>query len=221
MTGRLLGSVALWVCLPAGLSAAPLRDLAHAKRLVDGVIARSMPELSGRVSVRAFSHRADHFRAQPRWWSLLPFVKTRYVVCVNLRATAEVSGCRALSVKGAEGVIAHELVHLRDMASGWRGMGRVIGALFSRKKEIVNEHRTDLQAVALGYGKGLAVFRHWISRRLAPKALDIKRQTYYFPTEIAALERLLKQQPALLVELDRSPPISLAEVEALVRRLSR
>jgi hypothetical protein len=123
-------------------------------------------------------------------------------------------------------VLAHELAHTRDYHLGKNaGVNRlqnvlcVINQLRFYESLRKYEHRTDLQAIFRGYGKGLKQYREWLYPHLNAEELVRKQEIYYSPVEIEALmqalsssERVGKKNELLNYWLEQVP-LTLTEIQ--------
>jgi Zn-dependent protease with chaperone function len=150
--------------------------------LIDSVRGASFSQLSGvTIEMRAFHSDSDYFQAR---FSILHFLlpgKMHYAVRVNNDASL-----RRVSDDAIRAIIAHELAHVRYYASGSRlrllGLVRLTRSGYRRKFE----RKADLEAVRLGYARGLKEYRQWLYQHVPPKALAEKKRDYLSPEEIDA-----------------------------------
>ena len=198
-----------WLVAQVGAQGPIVTDADQIGALIEDLVDQSFPELAeARIGVRIRAGRRVLFVSQPHLGSwIAPGQPTTYVIGVSRHAlTAD------LPLVAARGILAHELAHTLSYARG--GSAAIWAAGWTQvwpPARIRNERRTDLVALARGYGEDLAAYRRWIYGRLDPAALAAKRRTYLTPEGIAAVERA----PATLrARWLRHPPPTLAAIEA-------
>jgi hypothetical protein len=176
--------------------------------LVEEVVKASYPELKNAdIQVQTFESAADYFRTGFSFGRFLSAKKMRYFIKVNPRVfelKAPTEGVRA--------IVAHELGHVFDFHR--RKRIRLLGlvGLSSKGYSADFERRTDLQAIARGYGEGLKAYRRWLYQNIPAKKLAEKQRNYFSPEEIEALESKRRQQPELMQHWFKHPPRSLQEI---------
>ena len=186
------GEVAAGARIDTGVAAEPvahLRSREEVRQLVDGLVARSFPELRGlELSIEARDLGADTFRSTVNYGSLL-FGPRRYVIQVN----PEIFD-KQMPRTAAEAILAHELCHTVDYtdrsALGMIGLGI---SYASPRATAAYERSIDRAAIARGYGEGLRAFRRWQTEHLPPDVLAKKQRIYLTEPEIAAVERELQE----------------------------
>src|SRR5262245_45562900 len=74
------------------------------------------------------------------------------------------------------------------------------------------ERKADLDAIALGYGPGLEIYRTWLYRNIPRDTEAEKKRDYYTPEEIEALLQTETQHPGIMGKFLRCVPRNLAEI---------
>ncbi len=174
------------------------------------VATKSYPEVAHRDwQVRAFHSDYDYFRTRFSIWRFLLLFPMRYYVEVN-----PLLFDRNAPADGVCSILAHELVHVRDLTHGNRLRRFGLIRLFSPSYTIGFERRTDLEAIHRGYANGLKSYRTWIYANIPADKVARKRRTYFSPEEIAAIELELAANPGLLETWRKTVPRSVAEIQA-------
>ena len=88
--------------------------------------------------------------------------------------------------------------------------------LLSSRFTVRFERGADLEAIALGYGSGLATYRNWLYLNIPTKRLAAKKRDYFTPEEIETIMGAVNENPALMQVFRNCVPRNLAEVEATV-----
>jgi hypothetical protein len=162
-----------------------------------------------------------------------PFTSDRVFFMSNVDVVAALDGALVLrllvnvavlqngpSEAAIDAILAHELAHSLDYAERFSGAGRagLLGLLpmlvWPPAEEDV-ERRTDLVAVARGYGLGLIAYRRWLYATLPAEAVLEKRRVYYSPLELDWLTRVARRCPTALAAALRAPPRSAAAIARL------
>ncbi len=157
-------------------------SMAGMPHLVHQIQATSFGDLATvDVRVRGFHAASDYLRTRfsvPRFVFLLPM---RYFVEVNPEAFA-----RQAPADGLCAIVAHELVHVRQMSRGNRI--RILGfvRMLSRSYTTKLERATDREAIRRGYGRGLIAYRRWLYANIPAASVAAKRRDYLMPEEIVA-----------------------------------
>jgi len=176
--------------------------------LAQQIGAASFPELARvKFQITDFDSPNDFFRTRfslPRFVFLLPM---RYSVQVNPRLFTEQA-----PVSGVCAILAHELSHLTALSRGNRirrlGLVRLVSGSYTTRFE----RQTDLEAIHRGYGEGLKVYRNWVYSHIALGKVAEKKQRYFSPEEIDAIEQRLREQPEILTYWRKHVPLSLDDV---------
>lgn len=165
----------------------PVASMEDVQAMLKEVISESFPELNqASLSLAPLHDDAVFFQSNFKPLSLLKRHK-EYIIQVNPELFQ-----RKLPREAAKAILAHELSHTLDFKSG--GLPGVLGVgLKLLTHPECYEHRTDLQAISRGYGKGLIAYRQWIYTQIPAKDLAKKQATYYQPHEIQSLIRTLDQ----------------------------
>jgi len=212
--------VGLWLAVacatvaetPATCGAGSGADIMGDLRTVKGA---SFPELKNvNVATGSFRSEADYFRTR--------FSVTRFLLLLPMRFRVEVNP-KLYSEKapgdGVCAILAHELVHVTDLKRGNRirrfGLVRLLSGRYTARFE----RKTDLEAIARGYGEGLKGYRAWVYGHVPPGKVEGKKRRYFSPEEIAAIEKGLHQKPELLDYWRKRVPMSLEEADGAVGRL--
>lgn len=181
------------------------------KGLFNGLLKKSFPELQGKkFQIRYFDSDDVFFRSRPSITSMLnPFTPTTYLLDVN-PATFD----KELPLQAAEAIIAHELSHTLEYVSrGILGMLDALVGELHRGHLVHNERQTDMEAISRGYSEGLKGYREWIYPQLSPEDEAKKRQVYFSPEEISAIETIRVTKPELFEEFKLNPPKNLEEIK--------
>lgn len=182
--------------------------LERARQLVEEVRAASFPELAqADIQVQLFDNDSDYFRTRFAFPQFLSERRMRYLLRVNPRVfalNAPDDGIRA--------IIAHELGHVLWFQQRNRirlpGLVRLSAQVFTARFE----RRTDLIAIARGYGDGLIAYRRWLYQHIPSKKLPEKQRNYFSPEEITAIQASLKNHPDLLEAWLRDVPLNLKQI---------
>ncbi len=183
--------------------------LARARLLVAEIRAASFPELAQAViEVRLLENDADYFRTRFSFPQLFSGRRIHYLLRVNPRVfalNAPDAGVRA--------IIAHELGHVLWFQE--RNRARLLGLVRLSAKRFTArfERRTDLIAMARGYGDGLTSYRRWLYQNIPAKKLAEKQRNYFSPDEITAIQAGLKNHPDQLARWLRNVPLNLKEIQ--------
>jgi hypothetical protein len=173
------------------------------------VRASSFPELArAELRVRSFRSRSDYFRAR--------FSLSRFLLLMPMRYFVDINPALFLSPPASDGVcaiLAHELAHLVSLSRGNRIRRLGLVRLISRRYTVKFERRADLEAIHRGYGDGLKTYRTWAYSHIPPSKLQEKRQNYFSPEEITAIEVKLQEQPGLFHYWSMHVPTNLEEIQ--------
>jgi hypothetical protein len=176
---------------------------------MEEVQAASFPELSAtEIQVRLLESQSDFFRTRLRFPDFFLRAKIRFVVEVNpkvfeLEAPQE----------GLQAIMAHELGHVAYLKKRKRLQLLAMVRLVSERFAASFERRTDLEAIARGYGEGLRAYRQWLYAHVSGKKLKEKQQNYFSPAEIEVLMFKIRGCPDLIEYWYRNPPRNLQEIE--------
>jgi len=189
----------------------------RATTLLQDVRSASFPELAHvDIQVRPFQSDSDYFRTRFSLSRYASLRKMRFYIEVNPRVFE-----RGAPEAGVRAIIAHELEHVLYLSRRNRIGLLLLGRLASADYRMRFERGADLGAIARGYGDGLSQYRAWLYRNVPAGALKEKRRDYYSPDEIAAIESVLKKQPAVLPYWRQHIPKNLAEIQNGVRASNR
>ena len=182
--------------------------LEQARRLVDEVIARSYPELrSAEIKLKLFHSHADFFHTRFGIPQFFFGKRMRYLIWIN----PEVRDRQAPEA-GLRAIIAHELAHVVYFRRGNRIRLLCLTRLLSGSFVARFERRTDLQAIARGYGPGLKEYRQWLYQNVPAQKLKEKERNYFSPAEIDAILMLSTQHRELVEYWEKHVPRNLQEI---------
>jgi hypothetical protein len=179
------------------------------RRIVEEIRANSYPELKGlEIEIKLFDSKSDYFRTRFTFTSFLFGRNLRYVLRVNRNVfshNAPEDGLRA--------IVAHELGHIAYFKSKNRVRHLCLIRLATKGFTARFERRTDLKAIAQGFGEGLKSYRQWLYGQIPSNKLEEKKRNYFSPEEIDAILLKLRRQPSLLRCWLNAAPRSLSEIE--------
>ena len=175
------------------------------------IIEKSYPELKNeKISVKTFKSDSSYFKSQfsvPRY---LTFQKLNYTIFVNpevYQRNAPETAVRA--------ILAHELAHVlyykRKNRLELLGLVSLTDNSFNAKFE----RKTDLEAIARGYGEGLKMFREWLYQNVPAKNLEAKKRDYFSPEEIDLMLEILQKNPAIIEVWRKRVPRNLKEISEI------
>jgi hypothetical protein len=202
--------------LAAPMSNAPLDDstpvtsTAQVLSLANDVLRSGYPELRGaRLRIRTFNEDGFFFQCKPALANVVRKTsRDRYTIEVN---PAALDG--TLTAAAVRGVLAHEIAHgLNTHENGLCGFVALGMSFLSTSHLHKDERQTDLEAIARGYGDGLAAYRVWVYTKLTPEQLVVKQATYYQPDEIALMQQTLQASPDLIHTWRKTPPMMRADM---------
>lgn len=195
-------------CAPQGQPARTTDDLLTEEQLVSEIIVRSFPNLIGvDIRVKRFQSDNDYFRTSFSAVRFVGGVTMRYFVLVNPEWRAQ-----GAPVEGVQAILAHELAHVEDLATGKRIRLFGLAGLVSKARTARFERRADLETIARGYGCGLKAYRAWLYNHVPAEKLAEKRRDYFSPEEINAILAATAKQPGLFDYWLHHVPMTLADV---------
>jgi hypothetical protein len=167
----------------------------------------SFPQLEG-VDIRVYDLHSDFDYLQARFTVSSFFGRRlRYMILFNPDAIQ-----RQVPAEGLRAIVAHELAHINYYESQRRmGLLSLVGILFPSFKTRF-ERKADLDAIALGYGPSLEIYRAWLYRNIPRQAEAEKKRDYYTPQEIEALLQAEAKHPGIMSKFRRCIPRNLAEI---------
>ncbi|TNF28523.1 MAG: hypothetical protein EP319_08800 [Deltaproteobacteria bacterium] len=115
-----------------------------------------------------------------------------------------------------KGVLAHELIHTEDYASGntFNTLIPIGIAVLKSKTKIQYERKTDLKVILKGLEKELIAYKNWQYPLLNPNDLRTKKKEYLTPEEIRLIVELRDTHPEVLKEwLNYKIPLDIDGVE--------
>ena len=183
--------------------------ITRVRRLVEEVKTASYPELKDAdIQIKLFNSASDYFQTRFTVTSFLFRPKLRYLLKVNRRLFDQAATEAALRA-----ILAHELGHILAFKSKARWRLLALVQLPSPVFTARFERRTDLLAIARGYGVGLKAYREWLYQHIPARKLTEKKRNYFSPAEIDALLHKMQTQPERLKSWLKHPPRSLPEIE--------
>jgi hypothetical protein len=194
-------------CGGSSPSAQHALGLADIEKAINDVRHASFPELErADISVYDLHSEFDHLQAR---FTVSSFFarKLRYMILFNPEAIR-----RHVPADGLRAIVAHELAHINYYESQSR-MGLLSLALLLLPAFTARfERKADLDAIALGYGPGLEIYRIWLYRNIPREAEAEKKRDYYTPDEIEALLQAETKHPGIMSKFSRCIPRNLAEI---------
>jgi len=178
-------------------------------QLVESVRAASYPQLKDEQITLGEMH-SDYIYFESRFqFSSFFSHKLRYLILFNPLAAA-----RQVPREGLRAIAAHELAHIDyyygQSRMGLVGLVRLVSAPFAARFE----RGADLEAIALGYGPGLASYRTWLYQNVPPSRMEEKKRDYFSPEEIAAILHAAERNPQVMRKFAACVPRNLAEIMA-------
>ncbi|MBF2054173.1 MAG: hypothetical protein IGS03_12045 [Candidatus Sericytochromatia bacterium] len=172
---------------PAGIY---LQSMAQVEQILQELVQSAFPELvKEKLVLQPLQSRDVFFQSNFKPLSVLS-QKPVYVIQVN-PALFE----RQLPLPAARAILAHELAHTLDYhRHGLGGLAKVGWQVLFHNQHY--EYRTDLQAIARGFGEGLIAYREWVYQQIPAADLAKKQKTYYQPAQIRQLMHLWEQAQA-------------------------
>jgi hypothetical protein len=187
----------------------PFEDI---KQVIQSVRLASFPRLS-RADIAVYDLRSDSDYLQARF-SVSSFFsrKLQYLVFFNREAIR-----RQVPAEGLRAIVAHELAHISYYEDQSRmGLLNLVGLLVPSITTRF-ERKADLDAIVLGYSRGLQTFRIWLYRNIPPAKVADKKRDYYTPEEIEALLRAETSHPGIMSMFQRCVPRNLEEINEEAR----
>ena len=182
-------------------------------QVVESVRRASFPQLQT-ADIHIFHLRSDSDFLQARFTVTSFFArKLQYMIFFNPEAFR-----RQAPSEGLRAIVAHELAHIAYYENQSRmGMLSLIGLLvpsFTTRYE----RKADLDAIALGYGRGLEVYRVWLYRNIPAGRIKEKKRDYYTPEEIEALLQATAKYHGNKTRYKRSVPKIQNEIASFAER---
>ncbi len=181
---------------------------------MDSVRGASYPQLNdAEITLRGLRSDSVFFETRFTLSSYFFARRLRYMMmfnpdAMNLHVPAD----------GLRAIVAHELAHIDyfhgESRIGLLGLVRLLSPSFTARFE----RRADLEAIALGYGRGLQLFRTWLYGNIPPNRVAEKKRDYFSPEEIEAILQAEKQHPEIMRTFARCIPGNLAEIERETRK---
>jgi hypothetical protein len=210
----LLAAVTLSSCATVpGQDAPPDAQRERLRAVVDDVRARSFPDLQdATIAVEVLEHdEGATFFALSNFGVIEALGGARrYQILLSRRLLElDVNATRPALFA----VVAHELSHTVDYEErDAAGLFSLLPMLWDERSEEQVEKRTDLEAIARGYGSGLIAYRRWQKSVLDDHSYQQKLQIYYDPVEIELIEAALRSCRGLRVLWRRDPPLTARQV---------
>jgi hypothetical protein len=158
------------------------------------------------ITVYVLGSDFDYFQAR---FTVASFFsrKLHYMIFFNPEAIR-----RQVPADGLRAIVAHELSHINFYESQSRmGLVSLVGLLLPSFTTRF-ERKADLDAIALGYGPGLEIYRTWLYRNIPREAEIEKKRDYYTPEEIEALLQAETKHPGIMAKFWRCVPRNLTEI---------
>ena len=183
-------------------------------QLVDSVRDASYPQLKdAEITMHDLRSNVVYFETRFTFSSYFFARRLRYLMMFNREAMN-----RRIPADGLRAIVAHELAHIdyfhRERRIGLLGLVRLLSPSFTARLE----RKADLEAIALGYGQGLQLFRRWLYGNIPPDRVAEKKRDYFSPEEIEAILQAEKQHPEIMRTFARCIPGNLAEIERETRK---
>lgn len=203
----LLPIIVLLLPCPALADNTPDRTIERTQQLIEEIRTASFPELKDVViKVELLRSDSDYFRTR---FVIRQFPGGRMIYLLRVRPDVF---ALAAPEAGIRAIIAHELSHIlwfrRRNRLQLLGLIRLASADFTARFE----RRTDLQAIARGYGDGLKEYRTWLYQHIPPRKLKEKQRNYFSPAEIEAIQARTRNHPELFVVWFRKVPLNLSQI---------
>ena len=182
-------------------------QLRQIERIIDCVRQASFPRLAS-ADITVYDLRSDFDYLQARFTVSSFFTrKLRYMILFNSDAIL-----RHVPGEGLRAIVAHELAHINYYESQSRmGLVSLVGLLLPSFTARF-ERKADLDAIALGYGPGLEIYRTWLYRNIPREAEGEKKRDYYTPEEIEALLQAETKHAGITSKFRRCIPRNLGEI---------
>jgi len=100
------------------------------------------------------------------------------------------------------GVLAHELIHTEDYASGntFNTLIPIGFRILKKKTRIQYERKSDLKVIMKGLEKELIAYKNWQYPLLSPKDLVTKKKEYLTPEEVKLTAEIRDTYPEVIKE---------------------
>ena len=182
------------------------------RQVIQSVRQASFPRLS-RADIAVYDLRSDSDYLHARFTVSSFFSrKLQYLVFFNQEAIR-----RQVPAEGLRAIVAHELAHISYYEDESRMSLLSLVGLLVPSFTTRFERKADLDAIALGYGRGLQTFRVWLYRNIPPAKVADKKRDYYTPEEIEALLRADTNHPGMMANFQRCVPQNLEEIKEEAR----
>ena len=109
------------------------------------------------------------------------------------------------------GVLAHELCHTEDYATG-STLGKIIPIgirMLTKKSRAKYERQTDLKLIEKGHAMNMKAYRLWQYPLLSKEDLKRKRKEYLTPEEFDYVDSIRIEHPEILKSWIKNPPNNL------------
>jgi hypothetical protein len=166
-----------------------------------------------KLRFREFDSDTVFFKARFSIGRYVTFRPMRYIIYYNRAAFS-----RGISDVALRGILAHELAHVRYYVRKNRVELIGLTGLVSDGFKARFERNADLDAIELGFGKGLAEYRRWLFLQIGEDAVRGKLIDYFSPEEIGMIVEANARDPRSLDALRRNMPGNKGELNAILRR---
>lgn len=181
--------------------------------LIEAVRSASFPSLrDARIEVLGLQSDSDYLQTRFTLPSYFFSSTLRYMIMFNpeaLRRQAPAEGLRA--------IVAHELAHIDYFRAHSRPSLLQLVMMLSPSFATRFERQADLEAITLGYGPGLQVYRTWLYRNVPAARVVEKKRDYFSPEEIKAILHAEQESPGVMSTFARCVPRNLSEIEMEIR----
>jgi hypothetical protein len=181
------------------------------RKIITDLINIAFRELKDeQIEVKSFKSDSNYFKSRFSIRRFLTLRKITYLVYVNPQVFR-----KSAPVKGIEAIVAHELAHVlyyqRKNRFELVGLIGLLDHSFTTKFE----RKTDLEAIARGFGKGLIEFRNWLYKNVPDDDMKRKRRDYFSPDEIRLIIETLDNSPDKLEVWRKEIPLSLDDIKQI------
>lgn len=172
------------------------------------VVERSFPELKrARIEIKTFQSDSNFFKSRFSMSRFLTFQKLHYVIWVNPEVFR-----RAAPEEGIRAILAHELAHILYYERKNRFQLFTLTRLADKDFTANFERKTDLEAIARGFGEGLKLYRKWLYENIPARAVKAKKRDYFAPEEIDLILEILRKKPETIDVWRKNVPRASKEI---------
>lgn len=208
------GGLLLSLLLPLNALADVLPEQSLIAERLQQVRQQSFPELKGTsIQIGRFDESDSFFQS---WLDPGQLIQGKWIYQIDVNQRFLELDC---PVAALDAVLAHELSHTLDYHRG--GIGGILAILWQLLwQPAVYERRTDLQAIARGYGPGLILYRQCQYQALTPEQVQGKKLKYYSPEEMTLILDILDllDAPAKQEQIKlwlQNPPLNLEQISQM------